>query len=140
MLKLRKTKKGKFCNGVNTRSKKGYALAMSIILIIVLTIIGFGLYASIEHFVKEIKLQETEYIKGHYAALAGLRYATILLGDPVVLFGYEPVTDNFVEISLWDDYRDVAIDMGLSDRLDVTLLITKRSDGEFDVKAEYSAD
>ncbi len=125
---------------MHIRSKKGYALAMSIIFVIVITIIGFGLYASIEHFVKEIKLQETEYIKGHYAALAGLRYATILLGDPETLFGYEPVAGNSVTKSLWDDYNTVAVDMGLSDRLDVILVITKNTDDEFDVTATYTVE
>ena len=129
---------------MNTRSKKGYALVMSIIFVIVLTIIGFGLYASIEHFVKEIKLQETEYIKGHYAALAGLRYTMILLENPEDLFarfGDEPPidVDDSIEISFWVDYRDIAVDMGLSDRRNVTLVITKNADGEFDVTAAYSA-
>ncbi len=130
---------------MNTRSKKGYALAMSVILIIVLTIIGFGLYASIEHFVKEIKLRETEYIKGHYAALAGQRYAMILLRDPealFVLFGDTPpiAVNDSITISLWDDYNAVALDMGLSDRRDVTLEITKGAYDEFDINALYDVE
>ncbi|UCD54597.1 MAG: hypothetical protein JSV93_03500 [Candidatus Omnitrophota bacterium] len=120
------------------RSKKGYALVLSIILVIMLTIIGFGLYTSIEHSVKEIKLREIEYIKGHYAALAGQRYALILLQDPVGLFGYDPEPEDSVEVSLWDDYNDFATDIGLSSRQDVTLVITKINESEFDVSATYS--
>ncbi len=130
---------------MNTRSKKGYALAMSLIFVIVVTIIGFGLYASIEYFVKEVKLQETEYIKGHYAVLAGLRYAMIVLEDPeerFAFFGDVPPIDvgDSITISLWDDYNTVAVDMGLSDRLDVILVITKNTDDEFDVTATYTVE
>jgi hypothetical protein len=122
--------------------KKGYALALSIITMIILTIIGIGLYRSVESVVTEVKVLETESIKGHYAALSALRYASILLQNPEGLFttygGGTPINPgDRITISLWSNYNAVAQDMGLSSRHDIDLVITKRVDGEFDVSAIY---
>jgi len=67
---------------MNTKSGKGYALAMAIIFVIILTAAGLGLYYSVEHLTGEIRIQETGYARGYYAAIAGLRYASILLRNP----------------------------------------------------------
>ena len=126
---------------MKTWSKKGYALALAMITVIILTIIGLGLYSSVSHVVREIKVQETGHIRGHYAALSALRYATILLRSPEVLFGKDPVVaGDKITISLWSNYNAAALDMGLSANHDIDLKITKKSDGEFDVEATYYYD
>ena len=118
--------------------KKGYALVLTMLAIILLTTIGFGLYNSLEHLIREVKVQETGHIRGHYAALSGLRYAMILLQEPETLFGLNPIPDDSViNISLWGDYNTVANDIGLSANHDVTLVITKISDGVFNVSSTY---
>lgn len=72
---------------MDIKSKKGFVLAMAIMFTIIAMMLSIGLYTSVEHVVKETKLHEREYVKGHYAAIAGLRYAAILLRNPVSLFG-----------------------------------------------------
>lgn len=121
-------------------SKKGYTLMLAVLSLIILTVIGFGLYAFVEHFAKESKLQETGHIKGYYAALSGLRYARAeLLKDPQALFGgQEPVVGSIITKSLWNDYNTLATDIGLSTYHDVTLVIEKIGADAFKVSATYN--
>lgn len=63
-------------------SKKGYALAIVMILAAVLMTSMFGLQYYARSSAREALRDESGYIKGYYAAAAGLRYAFILLRDP----------------------------------------------------------
>lgn len=67
---------------MNIKCKKGYALIAVMVFVIISTIASFALYVSVENLTKEIRIQEVGYIRGYYAAIAGLRYAAILLRDP----------------------------------------------------------
>lgn len=71
-----------------TYTKKGYVLLLAVMLSFVLMASSVGLYAMVRYFVLETRIKEVEYIKGYYAAIAGLRYAWILLKDPEDYCGF----------------------------------------------------
>lgn len=70
---------------MNIKSKKGYALIMAIIFIIILAISSIALYNSVTHVGRDLKIKEKRYVRGYYATIAGLRYASILLRNPAAL-------------------------------------------------------
>ena len=116
--------------------KKGVALALVIMFIIVITIASLGLLASVEHVLKEVKVQEAETIRGYYAAVAGLRYARILLRDPGALTftGGECIIPRVTDED--DDFfKDIGVDVNSGD---LTITIEKLSDWKYTVKATYS--
>lgn len=111
---------------MDIKSKKAYALVFAMILIIVLGLASIGLYSTTEYITVETKLKEQQYVRGYYAAIAGLRYARVLLQDPVALFGdtvhdgeeyTAPGTDDFF------DHIDV-------DPADLTITITEYDPGD----------
>ena len=67
---------------MNIKHTKGYALVMAIIFMIILSVSSIVLYNSVTHVGRELKIKEKQYVKGYYAAVAGLRYASIVLRDP----------------------------------------------------------
>jgi len=70
---------------MNIKSTKGYALVMAIIFMIILGVSSVVLYNSIAHVGKGLKVKERQYVRGYYATIAGLRYASILLRDTSAL-------------------------------------------------------
>jgi len=123
---------------VDIKSRRGYILALAIIFMVVMAIVSIGMYAQAVYSTKEVRVDEVGQTRGYYAGVAALRYASILLRDPVALFGDEPDPGDSVTRSLWNDYNTVARDIGLDSRHDVLLTVTKRADGEFDVSASYT--
>ena len=84
-------------DNMNIKSKKGYALVMASIFIIILAISSIALYNSVTHVGRDLKVKEKRYVRGYYATIAGLRYASILLRNPNVLTftnGIYTVTGN----------------------------------------------
>lgn len=127
-------------------SKKGYVLALAIVFVIIVAIIGFALYASIERSVMEIRAQETEYTKGYYKTLATLRIGALLLKDPEPVFsGGLSGDQSVVKFDLWrsvSTYPDhpagsFPVEMGLTYEGELVLELTKRGDGYYKVKATY---
>lgn len=122
---------------MNVKSKKGYALALAMIFVILLSISGLTLFTYTEYLVKEVRIQETGSIKGHYAAIAGLRYAAILLRDPDGI-EYESGTDGAIDNSHYGDFF-TNIDV---DPEDLVITIEQIPDGEphegdYEVSATY---
>ena len=115
------------------KSKKGFALAMAIMFLIILMISSIGLYLSTEFLAKETRGQEIEYIRGYYAAMAGLRYAYILLRDPGNI---SYLTDNTTVDNA--AYPAFFTDIGV-DRLTITITRSYNAPGgPYSVSATYS--
>lgn len=108
------------------------------IFIIILTITGIGLFSYIQYAVKGTKVQEIKPTKAYYSAIAGLRYATILLRDPGICFttpedpsDLEEYTVTGVEFG-GDFFGDIGMKAG---ELTLTITIKEISTGEYEVKA-----
>ena len=118
---------------MHTTHEKGYTLILVLIFSIVLAIAGLGLYTSIKYITVEMQT-ETASIEAHYAALAGLRYAAILLRDPQAI-GLDVVNDTYTVVgnelggasTFW---AETGIDSG-----DLTITITRQADELFEVSA-----
>gem|GEM_PF-2561390 len=131
---------------MNTKNKKGYALMLAILLVIILAISGLGLYYSIEHLAKEIRIKEVNRIKGYYCAVAGLRYAAILLRDSAGNLGFTD-PDNIEDFSTDDLHKGdsqyntfIAFcdDINTSQaRLAITIIEENPLGGSYKVKATY---
>ncbi len=59
-------------------SNKGYALFLTILLIILLSITSYALVVSLNHNIRLVR-EEVEYTKAYYASVASMEYATRLL-------------------------------------------------------------
>ena len=70
------------------KSKKGYALILAMVFLIILGISSIGLYTSTTHFARETGVEEVLYTRGYYASIAGLRLAATLLEDPTANLGF----------------------------------------------------
>jgi len=88
----------------------------------------------VEHLAKETRLHEVEYIRGYYAAMAGLRYAYMVLEDPVAIFdepddpplndGGPPYTVTGTELGETIDVDDFFTRTGISAN-HLTIIITE---------------
>lgn len=129
---------------MDLKSKKGYVLTIAIVFTIVLITASIGLYSSVRYSIIGTKRNETEYIKGYYATLAGLRYAALVLKDPVnncyftpehngeicVLDGTELGSNFFLDIDVDPQKLQIVIkewDLGE----------TGWNDGEYYITAKY---
>jgi len=68
---------------MDIRSRKGFALAMIIILTVILLATHIALYAAIRYFTE--KETGIHNVRSYYAAISGMRYASILLRNPDAL-------------------------------------------------------
>jgi len=129
---------------MNIKAKNGYGLLMVIFFIIVVLSVISGSFMFVEHLAKETRLHEVEYIRGYYAAMAGLRYAYILLEDPVVNCNFtlghgdrESYTVTGLELG-GDFFTDIHVDLA-----HLTITITERGllpplvDPQYEVSATY---
>jgi len=120
---------------MNLKSKKGYALVMALLFVIILAISSLGLYRSVEYLAKEIRIKETKHIRGYYYGIAGLRYAAILLRDPDLAL---PCTIPRIENSDDDDFfEDIGVDSS-SLAITITKIIIGDHAGDYEVKATYT--
>ncbi len=77
-------------------SKKGFALIVAMILVIIL-FISIAVHSKSINVYREVEQDEIKYNRGYFAALAALRYAAILLkqpGDLTFTAGVYTVTGN----------------------------------------------
>ena len=118
---------------MHTTHEKGYTLILVLIFSIVLAIAGLGLYTSIKYITVEMQT-ETASIEAHYAALAGMRYAAILLRDPHAI-GLDVVDDTYTVVGdelggTSDFWAETGIDAG-----DLTVIITRQAGALFEINA-----
>jgi len=125
---------------MNIKSKKGFALAFAIIFAIVLTASILGVWAYVAHLMRETKVVDVRSKRGYYAAMAGLRYARVLLRDPdgLVFDGYHNCLIEGDELG-GDFFTDIDINPD-----DLTVTITEWHtgcgwpEGEYKIIATYS--
>ena len=120
---------------MNALRNKGQALILVMILSVILLISSIGLYFSITSSIIETK-NEYQYVKGYYAALAGLRLAYIWLGNP----GAAPISMSMpVNIYLRSNAAtaDIAASLGITAPHDVLIHIYL-SGSNYNVDATYS--
>lgn len=72
---------------MNIKSQKGFALGFAIFFVVLAAISSIAMYSSAFYLSNEVTVKDLNSVKGHYISMAGLRYAKILLKDPVANFG-----------------------------------------------------
>jgi len=119
------------------KGNKGYILPLATIFAVICMIMSIGLYYSVFSAFKGSGIKEVEYIKGYYACVAGLRYASVLLKDPNgIAFNGDNYTITGTEHG-GDFFNDIQTAPA---KLTVTITkITGGADaGKYDVSASYA--
>ena len=130
---------------MNLISRKGFVLPIVIFFIILSFITSIGLYAACYYISKEIAIDEPNYIRGYYAALAGARYAYILLRDPTSVTGFHFDTtwsageSRTLYIHSDQNHGAFKNNIGLRDNDALIITATERSDGQYDVASTFSS-
>lgn len=124
------------------RSRKGYVLPMVIMFTIIMAVASVGLFAGVRYLTMETSIQETEYIKGYYYCVAGLRYASILLRAPDNLTWTDNPRGTTISVS---STTPLGGDLGIQAPHNMTITITERTtqeqtDGKglYNVSAAYN--
>ena len=130
-----------FQQEIGTMKRRGAALFMVIMLIVVALITSLSLYNSVYILFKMQGVAEVNRVKEYYIAVAGSRYGLLLLRDPGRYGITLPDTvgdTHAVTKSLKSDYLSVWNDLGLKGSQDVTIKITKTADNQYDLSSKYS--
>ncbi len=126
------------------KANKGSVLILTIIFLLIITVMNIGLYFSAESNAKLVKVKEVKHMKSYYAAVAGLRYAKILLETPAI-FGFtelgesgDPSAPESYVVTGNEFGGDFFQDIGVA-TADLTITITEinsgPNQGEYEVKA-----
>ena len=67
---------------IRISDKKGFVLALAIYFVILAVITSIGLYTYSGYIVREAGIAKEVSVRGYYCAVAGVRYASILLKNP----------------------------------------------------------
>ena len=97
-------------------NRKGFVLAIVMVLLIVIAITSLGLYNAVYFVGKTQGIDEVRRIRGYYAASAGLSYASVLL------MRENPVFSNFG--NLFSIKTQLPADFGFTGSEDVKIKIT----------------
>ena len=140
---------------MNIGSKKGFALTLAIYFMIACLINSVALYATSYYITKEVTIQEESSTRGYYLALAGLRYADILLKNPATMpnfvFLTPAVHDGEISAITISNTSGFGQDIRLGDNDVLTITATEWksgvtdpdfpnwSDGEYKVTAVFGA-
>lgn len=116
--------------------KRGSILIIVMIFVLVTAITSIGLYNAVYNVNKIEGISEVHKVQSYYAAMAGLRYAAVLLKDPELILGAGnvPVGKNSSG-TIFTTNSTLANQLGLTAARDVAISITLRSDGQYDVTA-----
>lgn len=98
------------------KSNKGSALIMAMFFITICVITSVGIYAHAFHLSKETSIVDTDRLKDYYSGLAGVRYAYILLNDPVnnftpAVISGATITGGITTLS-HDNHESVVVEFG----------------------------
>jgi len=77
----------------NISHKSGFVLIMATLFIVIAVVASVGIYSYSEYIVHEVRTEKKAAAKSYYCAVAGARYAQILLKNPVANFG-SGITDT----------------------------------------------
>ncbi len=104
--------------------KKGFVLALAIYFMILAAITSVGMYAYAGYIMREVGIGKKASVRGYYCAVAGARYAYILLKDPVAKLGPTSpyVTSNGIT-TLEHNGEIVTLTIGQSSGLGQDLLL-----------------
>ena len=119
------------------QKNKGFILIVVMIFSVVAMITTIALFKAITLTFKVAGVEQMERIKGYYAAIAGLRYANVMLQDPNIMNLLTAVGSS-VTRSVKDDYFTLYSDLHLSDPHNVTIKITYNADDTYTAVASYS--
>ena len=103
--------------------KKGFALATAIYFVIIAAITSVGIYMYSSYMARETTIDKTNSTRGYYCALAGLRYAYILLKNPVTNFSFDAAMNGESKTINITNSNPLYNDLGLgaSDSLSITV-------------------
>ena len=136
---------------MNLRTKKGSILILAMVFVIIVMFSSIGFYESIKHVMTETIVDEEEEARAYYANLGALRYIQFYaLNDPDSIQwntgpGLPPILNpanvnngNFqAEISMWNDYNQVAQDLGLTANTDIVVRIWRVGDHQYQVSSIF---
>lgn len=121
---------------VQITSKKGSALLVTICVLLALLMASLsGLESYSKHFTREIIGQEVRRAQGYYTALAGMRYAAMLLQNPV------PFTNHVYTITGRELGGDLFGDLSVTNQnfsVTITEITSGPSAGQFQIDAAYT--
>lgn len=72
---------------MNIKSQKGFALGFAVFFVVLAAISSVAMYSAAFYLSNEVTVKDLNSVRGQYISMAGLRYAKILLKDPVANFG-----------------------------------------------------
>ena len=122
---------------INPRGhKEGQVLIIVIVFSVISTIALLALFMNISPNYK-IVVEETEYMKGYYAAIAGLRYASIMLENPAIVHQLD-TTGTYTVPKISTSYATLFTDLVLKAPHDVAITITDGGGGNYTVTATYN--
>ncbi|MDO8536259.1 MAG: hypothetical protein Q7S30_04545 [Candidatus Omnitrophota bacterium] len=102
---------------------------MVILFIILATVTSVVMYTHGYHITREVAIQEPNSIRGYYAAIAGMRYANLLLKDPKANFGFDMAGpedfDGETATLTIDRSSALGSDIGLRDGDVVRIVVTE---------------
>ena len=112
-------------------NKNGSVLIMAIIFVIVAIITSIGLYGSAYYAFKTHGMDDVKRARGYYAALGGIRYATILLKKGTTT---SPISIKTQNPQLWNQ-------LGLSGSEDINFTMTQvvGSTTKYDITSKFQA-
>lgn len=122
-------------------NKKGSALIIVMVFMLVSIMASIGLYNSVYLTCKIQSINEVERIRGYYADIAVLRYATFLLRNPANIAGHDVSAlpgATTGELNVRTQYNALYVDLGLRLPHELFITITRREDGRYDVIARYT--
>lgn len=116
-------------------SKKGFALAMALYFVVITGITSIGIYTYAFYVARESAVEGPGSIRGYYMAIAGLRYAAILLKDPTANFNFNngPVT---LSGQAYTDFED---NLGLSGNETLTVTVERLPANTYQITADFNS-
>jgi hypothetical protein len=80
----------------NILRKRGFVLIMATLFIVIAVTASIGIYSYSEYIVHEVRTEKKAAAKSYYCAVAGARYAQIVLKNPtdVTRFGFTDTAFN----------------------------------------------
>ena len=111
---------------MNIRSQEGFALGFAIFFVVLAAISSVAMYSAAFYLSNEVTAKDVDSVRGHYISMAGIRYAKILLKDPIAGFGFssDPPPNGQIRTLTFSpgDGKSFTSDLGLTgnDLLTVT--------------------
>ena len=119
-------------------NKNGFIFIMVMVFIVLAMIGTYSLYMLISSNYSVFGVKTTTKTEEYYAAMAGLRYAAVMLTDSGVIHTLATPATNPSTWSIKTSYPFLWNDLGLTSPHDVNITITKNADGTYTVQSVYN--